>query len=78
MYRFLDNKDYIKYIPVCSKCGESIQEGVSIFTIETLYQSDSGYKCKDYEVYPSVCKKCGAHFEYIVYTAKPEVIKCEI
>ena len=78
MYRFLDGKDYIKYIPVCSKCGEPIPKDESVYAIETLYQSDSGYKCKDYEIYPNVCKKCGAHFEYIVNPSGPEIIKCEI
>ena len=44
---FLDNKDYIKYIPVCSKCGEPIPKDESIYVIENLYESDSSYKCKD-------------------------------
>lgn len=83
MYQFLDNKDYIKYIPVCSKCGEPIPKDESIYVIENLYESTDKddknlIKCKDYEVYPNTCKKCGAHFEYVVNACTPEVIKCEI
>lgn len=74
MHNFLDGKDYIKYIPVCSRCGEPISEDVGIYAIETLYKSESDYKCKDYEIHPSSCKKCGAHFEYVVDMEKPEII----
>lgn len=74
MPSFLDGKDYIKYIPVCSKCGEPIPKDESIYVIENLYESDSSYKCKDYEVYPISCKKCGAHFEYVVGMEKPDII----
>ena len=75
MHNFLDGKDYIKYIPVCSRCGEPIPKDESIYIIENLYESDSSYKCnKEYEVCPSSCKKCGAHFEYIVGMEKPDTI----
>lgn len=73
MHSFLDGKDYIKYIPVCSKCGEPIPKDESIYVIENLYELDSS--CKYYEVCPSSCKKCGAHFEYVVGMEKPEIIK---
>ena len=62
---YIDDIPHIKYIPVCSMCGEPISKYEQIYVSRETKQGESGYKYLETHVHPCKCEKCGAMFEYI-------------
>ena len=58
------SEGYIKFVPVCSKCGGRIYDTVACDEISQ--HLTPGIFCKKYQITPSICPHCKTQFQSIV------------
>ena len=59
----------IKFIPLCSSCGNPIIDIINISQEEIKTNTDK-IKAFNESVHPSICSNCGAHFDSITIPTK--------